>query len=173
MVETEYRPGVFILDVDGVMTDGGMYYTADGKVMKRFGADDHDALRLISKLFDIRFCSGDRSGFDITSRRIAQDMGFRIDLVSTIERSEWIGGLYDPKAVVYMGDGIFDGFVFEKVGYSIAPRNAMERVKCQASFVTEAAGGRGAVAEACLHLASRFHGLDGVEDLVRCWQATA
>ena len=37
----------FVIDVDGVMTDGQFYYTAEGKVMKVFGPNDHDALLLL------------------------------------------------------------------------------------------------------------------------------
>ena len=33
-----------VIDVDGVMTDGKFYYSVDGKILKAFGADDHDAL---------------------------------------------------------------------------------------------------------------------------------
>jgi len=36
----------FVLDVDGILTDGRYYYAPEGKAMKIFGADDHDALRL-------------------------------------------------------------------------------------------------------------------------------
>jgi 3-deoxy-D-manno-octulosonate 8-phosphate phosphatase (KDO 8-P phosphatase) len=38
---------IFIIDVDGVMTDGKFYYSDKGKVMKVFGADDNDALSLL------------------------------------------------------------------------------------------------------------------------------
>ena len=42
-----------IIDVDGVMTDGKFYYTNDGKVMKAFGADDHDALSILKNYMNI------------------------------------------------------------------------------------------------------------------------
>ena len=41
------KPKVFILDVDGVLTDGGFYYSSEGKVLKKFGPDDNDALKLL------------------------------------------------------------------------------------------------------------------------------
>ena len=57
-----------------------------------------------------------------------------------------------------MGDGIYDPLVFKKVGYSIAPANAFFKTKEMANFVTNARGGEGAVAEACLHILEKFFG---------------
>lgn len=153
-----FTPKIFILDVDGVLTDGGMYYSDTGKVMKRFGADDHDALRLLTPFLDVRFCSGDKAGFPITRRRVADHMKFPLDLVSTTHRLAWIAERYAPAEVIYMGDGIFDGLVLDGVGYGIAPANAMPYTRSRADFVTASCGGHGAVAEACLHVLARFFG---------------
>lgn len=79
-----------------------------------------------------------------------------IDLVSTVKRIEWIEQQYDPKTVIYMGDGIFDSLVFRKVGYSIAPSNADVFLKQQADYVTNRKGGDRAVAEAVLHVLETF-----------------
>lgn len=95
-----------ILDVDGVLTTGQFLYTVDGKVMKVFGADDNDGLSLLKNHIDIRFVTGDKKGFEISRKRIVDDMGFSLDLVSTIRRIDWIVERYDPTQVVYVGDGI-------------------------------------------------------------------
>ena len=76
----DIQPKVFILDVDGVLTDGGFYYSETGKVLKKFGPDDNDALKLLSPFIEIRFISGDKRGFKITQKRI-KDMKFPIDFV--------------------------------------------------------------------------------------------
>lgn len=146
---------VFILDVDGVLTDGGFYYSADGKVMKKFGADDNDALNLLRPYIDIIFVTGDKRGFEISNRRVA-DMHFKLELVSTIKRIEWIREHYDPKEVIYMGDGIFDHYVMKEIGYSIATVDADYHARKIADYVTEREGGRRAVAEACLHIMDKF-----------------
>ena len=148
---------VFLLDVDGVMTDGKFYYSNQGKIMKVFGPDDNDALGLISKFLEIRFVTGDRKGFEISKKRILEDMKYEIDLVSTIHRVEWIKNIYDPKEVIYMGDGIFDHFVMREVGYSIAPNNAHMLAKNYSDFVTQQDGGDRAVAEACFHILEKFY----------------
>jgi 3-deoxy-D-manno-octulosonate 8-phosphate phosphatase (KDO 8-P phosphatase) len=123
--------------------------------MKIFGPDDNDALSMVEKYLTIRFVTGDKKGFAISERRIT-DMGYKLDLVSTIRRINWIESLYDYKEVVYMGDGIFDHYVMKKVGYSIAPQNADTLAKKTANYVTNRNGAERAVAEACLHLLSKF-----------------
>ena len=147
---------VIIFDVDGVLTDGKFTYTVDGKISKRFGPDDSDALSLIENYIDIQFISGDHRGFEISKARIVTDMGRSLELVSTTKRIEWIADRWCPEEVIYMGDGIFDSLVFDKVGYSIAPNNADNNLKKKADYVTERAGGDRAVAEACLHILEIF-----------------
>lgn len=148
-------PKVFVLDVDGVLTDGGFYYTTEGKVMKKFGADDNDALSLLRPYMEIVFVTGDKRGFDISNKRIT-DMHFSLELVSTIRRIDWIKERFNPEEVVYMGDGIFDHYVMKEVGYSISTADGDSHAKKHADYVTERVGGHRAVAEACLHLMDKF-----------------
>lgn len=150
------KPTCFVLDVDGVMTSGQFFYTADGKVMKLFGPDDNDGLSLLKSYLEIRFITGDKKGFPISKRRIVDDMKFPLDVVSTVRRVEWIKERYPLDNVIYMGDGIFDHYVMREVGYSIAPFNADKLAKQYADHVTERAGGDRAVAEACLHILEKF-----------------
>ncbi|MCB0336341.1 MAG: HAD hydrolase family protein [Bdellovibrionales bacterium] len=149
-------PTVFILDVDGVMTDGRMYYTQDGKAMKAFGPDDHDALTLLKPHLSIHVVSGDKRGFDISRARIQEDMQLPLDLVSTIHRKEWLAERWDLNEVIYMGDGIFDHYVLEAVRYGIAPANGHEFARNVADYVTKRSGGDRAVAEAALHILDLF-----------------
>jgi 3-deoxy-D-manno-octulosonate 8-phosphate phosphatase (KDO 8-P phosphatase) len=149
-------PKIFILDVDGVMTTGQFFYTEEGKVMKVFGADDNDALSLLKQHMQIVFVTGDKKGFNISKKRIVDDMGYPLELVSTIERVQWISTHYNLQEVIYMGDGIFDHYVFRKVGYAIATENSDNNAKEYADYVTERTGGNRAVAEACLHIMEEF-----------------
>ena len=141
-----------IFDVDGVFTDGKFHYSENGKVMKVFGDADNDALSLIKDSLHIEMITGDKRGFPISKKRIQDDMGFPIHLVSTFQRVEWIASKYDLLETIYMGDGIYDPLVFTKVGYSIAPNNAFYNTKKYANFVTTSNGGEGAVAEAIIHI---------------------
>ena len=150
------KPEVFILDVDGVMTTGQFLYSTKGKMMKVFGPDDNDALSMLSRFMEVRFVTGDRKGFGISQARIQRDMGFKLDLVSTVKRTEWIEERYSLKKVIYMGDGIFDHYVMKQVVYSIAPANADFTAKENADFLTKRSGGDRAAAEAALHVMEKF-----------------
>jgi 3-deoxy-D-manno-octulosonate 8-phosphate phosphatase (KDO 8-P phosphatase) len=148
---------IMIFDVDGVMTTGQFFYSADGKIMKIFGADDNDALSLLQSHMEIRFVTGDKKGFEISKKRIVDDMGYQLDIVSTVRRTDWIRERYPLDGVIYMGDGIFDHYVMREVGYAIAPANADKLAKAHAHYVTERSGGDRAVAEACLHVMEKFY----------------
>lgn len=124
--------------------------------MKVFGPDDNDGLSLLKSHLEVRFVTGDKKGFPISKRRIVDDMQFPLDIVSTIRRIEWICERYSADEVVYMGDGIFDHYVMQAVGYAIAPANADHNAIAAADFVTLRKGGDRAVAEACLHLLQKF-----------------
>lgn len=148
-------PEIFLVDVDGVLTTGHFLYSSEGKSYKIFGKDDSDGLSLLSSHLPIKFVSGDRKGFSISKKRV-EDMKFEIELVSTIKRVSWIKKNFDINKVIYMGDGIFDHYVFKEVLYAIAPNNAHKFAKDKSDFVTTSSGGNGAVAEACLHILDKY-----------------
>ena len=156
MIPDGSKPKIFVLDVDGVMTDGRFYYSESGKIIKVFGADDHDALCVLKPYLSIHFVTGDHRGFEISKSRIVNDMKMKLDLVSTVERLDWIKQHWPLKDVIYMGDGLFDGLVFQKVRYSIAPENGDSLAKSCADYVTKRSGGDRAVSEACMHILEKF-----------------
>lgn len=149
------KPNIFLIDVDGVLTTGHFIYSSQGKQYKVFGTDDNDGLSLLSKFINIKFISGDIKGFDISKKRVSE-MGYEIELVSTVKRLEWINENYDFNKTIYMGDGIFDHYVFKSIFYSIAPQNAHKFAKKFANFITESKGGNGAIAEASIHILEKF-----------------
>ncbi len=73
----ENKRYTFVLDVDGVLTDGSFLYDERGKAYKVFGPDDADALKVLSKYVDIVFTSQDKRGFNISKKRV-NDMGFEL-----------------------------------------------------------------------------------------------
>ena len=159
-MKNNLNPKIFLIDVDGVFTDGKFYYTTEGKIMKKFGPEDNDALTLLNGKLKLHTISGDKRGFKITQKRIEEDMGLPLSLVSTFERTEWIKTNFNPKEVIYMGDGIFDPLVFKEVAYSITPANAFFKTKELADFVTQARGSEGAVAEAVIHILDKFFNIN-------------
>lgn len=147
-----------ILDVDGVFTDGKFHYSADGKVFKTFGDADNDALSMLNGKLHVEMVTGDRRGFQITHKRIHDDMGYKLSLVSTYDRVRWISERFCLAETIYMGDGLYDPLVFAKVGFSIAPNNAFIRTKQYANHITTSKGGEGAVAEAVIYILEKLLG---------------
>jgi 3-deoxy-D-manno-octulosonate 8-phosphate phosphatase (KDO 8-P phosphatase) len=158
MIKRRYNqiPKNFVLDLDGVFTDGKFYYNQDGKYLKAFGADDHDCINVLKRFMNVQVVTADSKGFKIAKKRIKEDMDMDIDLVSASERVFWLAERYDLQKTIYMGDGVLDYLVFEKVFYSIAPANALSTTKKRARFVTVNSGGDRAVAEACIHILKKF-----------------
>ena len=146
----------FLFDVDGVFTDGCFYYSDEGKVLKKFGDADNDALSFLKNRLHVEMLTGDKRGFSISKKRIQIDMGYKINLVSTFQRVEWIKERFNLNETIYMGDGIYDSLVFKEVGYAIAPNNAFYLTKEHANFVTNSKGSEGAVAEAIIHVIQKF-----------------
>ena len=154
------KPEIFFLDVDGVLTTGQFLYSKEGKSFKIFGPDDNDGLSLLKPFIKIHFLTQDKKGFPISKKRIVTDMKYPLNLVSTLKRVEWIKNRIPLDKVIYMGDGIFDHYVFSKVGYSIAPANADPLAKKNADYVTKRNSGERAVAEACIHILKKFFDID-------------
>lgn len=144
----------FILDVDGVLTDGKFVYTKEGKIGKVFGAHDADGLDIIRKYVNILFISSDKKGFKISLKRV-KDLGFKLHYVKNNERLNFIKE-FGFKNLIFMGDGIHDVEILKKSFYGISPKNAVNEAKQYSNFVTSNSGGNGAVFEACLHLKKKF-----------------
>lgn len=146
-----------VFDVDGVFTTGPFLYTVDGKFAKTFGPHDNDGIKMIRDRIKIQAISADKRGFEITKKRIQDDMKISLTLVDEKERLNWFKNNFKSlDEVIYMGDGIHDAEIFEHVGYSIAPNNAFYVAKNKADFVTNARSGEGSVAEACIHILEKF-----------------
>jgi 3-deoxy-D-manno-octulosonate 8-phosphate phosphatase (KDO 8-P phosphatase) len=146
----------FVLDVDGVLARSEVYYNSDGKAMKVFGPDDHDALNMLRDKMKVEFITSDKRGFAISKKRVVEDMGYDLHLVSNYTRLKWMAEKYKLKNTIYMGDGILDAEIFRQVGYSICPSDGFYLTCQQADFVTNAKGGNRAVAEACVHILNKF-----------------
>lgn len=138
------------------MTTGQFLYSVDGKEYKVFGAHDSDGLKLLRSKLVIKFISADHRGFDISKKRIHDDMGYDIDLVSEEKRLEYISK-YGYDKVIYMGDGYHDAPILKKCYYGIAPKNARPEAIKSADYVTDSNSGEGAVLDASLHILKSFN----------------
>lgn len=138
---------VLIFDVDGVLTDGSFYYSAEGKLFKKFGPHDSEAANLLSKSFEIRFISADHRGFQITKKRI-QDMGFSLELIPASQRVKYIREFQrSGNSVFFIADAPSDVPALLISDFSACPRNVLSAVASCVDVVLDVEGGRGVVAE--------------------------
>ena len=147
---------VFLLDVDGVMTTGQFLYSKDGKEYKIFGPHDSDGLKLLRDKLSIKFITADERGFPISKKRIVDDMGFELKLVSEQDRFEYIKVNYKFQKLIYMGDGYYDAEILKASMFGIAPKNARKEAKAASDYVTESNSGEGAVLDACLKIIEKY-----------------
>lgn len=156
--EKVIKPKYLVFDVDGVFTTGPFLYTIDGKFAKIFGPHDNDGIKMVRDKIGIQAISADKRGFEITKKRIQDDMKLPLTLVNEKERLNWFKNNFKnlKEEVIYMGDGIHDAEIFGYVHYSIAPNNAFYTAKNKADYITNAKSGEGAVAEACIHILEKF-----------------
>lgn len=146
----------FLLDVDGVMTNGQFLYSEEGKIYKIFGPHDSDGLKFLKNKVIIKFITADKRGYPISRKRIVEDMGFELDLVSEQDRFEYINEKYNFQELIYIGDGYFDAAILKECMFGIAPKNARKEAKAAADYVTESNAGEGAVLDASLEIIRRF-----------------
>jgi len=146
----------FILDVDGVINTGQFLYSEEGKIFKVFGPHDNDGLKLLKDKVRIRFITADKRGYPITKKRVVDDMGFELYLISEQERFEYIKQNYELDKLIYMGDGYHDAKILKACRFGIAPISARKEARESADFVTESKAGQGAVLDACLEILNRF-----------------
>jgi 3-deoxy-D-manno-octulosonate 8-phosphate phosphatase (KDO 8-P phosphatase) len=156
------RIRLVLLDVDGVLTDGRLYYGPEGELMKAFDVKDGHGMVLLRDHLDFGVISG-RPG-KATQRRLEElrvkHMIFgQIDKLAGYAQLAHLGMADDE--VAYMGDDLNDLPLLRRVGLSAAPADARPEVRAAVHFVTVAPGGRGAVRELCdLLAAARGLGLD-------------
>jgi 3-deoxy-D-manno-octulosonate 8-phosphate phosphatase (KDO 8-P phosphatase) len=155
MQEILTRIKLLILDVDGVLTDGSITWTADEREIKSFHVRDGLGIRVWQKLgFQIAILSGRVSEVvDIRAKELGiaiVEQGIEDKLVgldSIVVRSG-----VSPAEMACMGDDWPDLPVMRRCGYSLTVADAPRVVQAAAHYTTHAPGGRGAVREAIEHL---------------------
>jgi len=141
-----------VTDCDGVITDGGFFYSEEGKVYKKFGPHDADGIKMLrAKGIEVFAISGDKRGFPITKKR-CDDMGIDLKLVTEAERLEYIHNTHGFKGTAFVGDGFYDAPVLKEVERGYAPADGTEQAKVAANVVTKASGGRGVLLEVALDI---------------------
>lgn len=162
LVARAARVRLAVFDVDGVMTDGRLYYTHDGHELKAFHSQDGLGLkRLLAARIAIAVITGRRS--PVVERRMAE-LGIehlfqgRIDKLAAFEELTAAVPV-PPERVCYVGDDVIDLPLLERVGLAITVPNAHPAVPPKVHWITPRAGGEGAVRDVCdLLLKARSEG---------------
>ncbi|WP_367392678.1 HAD-IIIA family hydrolase [Lewinella sp. LCG006] len=141
---------LLLTDVDGVLTDAGMYYTENGDELKKFNTRDGMGMAMLQKQ-GIRIGIITSENTKLVERR-AQKLGVdflyqgKQDKAITLEKILTETGLKTHQ-VAYIGDDLNDIKIIKAVGLSACPNNAVDEIKKGVDIVLSAKGGEGAVRE--------------------------
>ena len=144
-----------LTDIDGVWTDGGMYYAQNGNEWKKFSTYDSGGVLFCHQMnIPVGIISGEDT--NIVKRRyeklkidfLYQGVKNKLDVAKSICNELNI----TLESVAYIGDDINDIELLQNVGISAAPLNAADIVKKEVNIITETRGGEGAFREFVLKI---------------------
>lgn len=141
---------LFITDVDGVLTDGSLYYTNEGLIMKKFQVKDGMGTRLLKDAgIKTALISTDSSEFmRLRGERVKMDY---IE-IGTWKKERIMLEICEelkikPENVGFIGDDVNDLPVLKAVGFAACPKDAVEKVKKVCDYICKKKGGEGAYRE--------------------------
>lgn len=141
------------VDVDGVLTDGGMYYSEHGDELKKFNTRDGKGIELLRNAgIRTAFITSERTS--LVERRAAK---LKIDELhqgvedkrSVLQQLASKYGLTNDE-IAYIGDDINDLDVLREAGLAVTVADGLPENRAIADYVTTAKGGEGAVREVCM-----------------------
>lgn len=138
------------LDVDGVLTDGSLYFHADGSESKAFNTQDGQGIKLLQASgVEVAIITGRTSG--IVAQRAAA-LGITAVMQGREDKITALGELVsqlglDWNQVGYCGDDLPDLAAIRKAGFGASVANAPEYIRHHSDFTTQHSGGQGAVRE--------------------------
>jgi len=146
---------LLVLDVDGVLTDGGLIIHADGTESKRFHTLDGHGIRMWQRAGGkVALISGrysgpvDRRATELGISYVLQDCHSKLPAMEQLLRDTGL----KPENAAYVGDDLMDLPPMRRVGFAVAVADAVDEVKAQADYVTTRVGGSGAVREVIEHI---------------------
>ena len=141
---------LLVMDVDGVLTDGGLWFDAQGELQKRFDVRDGLGLRLLQQQgLQLAFLSGGRGGAtEVRARQLDIQhclVGIKDKPPALMDLQQQLG--VSKARTAFLGDDLNDLALRDSVGLLIAPRDACRPLRHQADAVLHRHGGHGAVRE--------------------------
>ena len=143
---------LLVLDVDGVLTDGGLYYTETGEELKKFNVKDGLGIKLVMAAgIGVAIIS---AGFSAATLHRAKRLGIEYVFTGIENKLEALESLCQQlqvslSEVAYVGDDLIDLPILERVGCPLTVADAMPANCAIAIYTTQKPGGQGAVREIC------------------------
>ena len=148
---------LLVMDVDGVLTEKGLWVTHEGNVIKRFDVRDGLGIKLIQEHgIEVAFLSGGKSG---STNERAKQLGIKFCITEVKNKQLAIRKLQKELNLTlletaYVGDDLNDLVLSKEVGMFFAPNDACYAVQKKADLVLSNNGGHGAIRELCEHILS-------------------
>ena len=144
-----------LLDVDGTLTDGGIYRGNNGEELKRFNVKDGYAIVNAQKLgIEFGIITGRKSELveirakELKIKYLYQGISEKTVILEEIMKKDGLS----KEEIAYMGDDLNDLLIMKQVGLSGTPKDAVDEVIQVANFVSKKNGGSGAVREFIEHI---------------------
>lgn len=143
---------MLVMDVDGVLTDAGMYYTENGDELKKFNTRDGKGIELIRNL-GIKTAIITSEDTNIVANR-AQKLSVDHLVQGAKKKGSFLRELAEKEnipleSIAYIGDDVNDLEPFDLAGFPVAVADASDKLKDNALYCTFNKGGHGAVRELC------------------------
>ncbi len=141
-----------IFDIDGVMTDGSLFFGDDGQEYKAFNSFDGHGLRMLQECgVKVAIITGRKS--NVVKHRM-QDLGVTLLYQGYRDKTPAFEALLQEvelnrDEITYVGDDVVDLPIMSQLDFAIAVQNAHPFVKKHAHWITERPGGRGAARDVC------------------------
>ncbi|OGB22519.1 MAG: phenylphosphate carboxylase subunit delta [Burkholderiales bacterium RIFCSPLOWO2_02_FULL_57_36] len=146
------RIRLMIFDVDGILTDGGLYFGSEGEIIKRFNVLDGHGIKLLQQSgVSVAIISARQS--PIVARR-AEDLGITQVHQGVHDKRVAFEQLLSHNAMNanfcgFAGDDIIDLPILMRAGFAASVPNGHPEVRTRVHYVTQAQGGCGAAREIC------------------------
>lgn len=141
---------LFVMDVDGTLTDGKIYISNSGEAMKAFSAHDAVGVRMLPHYNIIPVIITGRESEIVKIRAKEMHMDLNCVFQNVSDKFEKLNEILEEfnvssEEVAYIGDDINDLECFKKCGFTACPNDAVDKIKKESNYISKKNAGDGAV----------------------------
>ena len=150
LIEKTKKIKILLTDVDGVLTDGGMYYSNKGDVMKKFHARDGMAISLLKKNgIPTVIVTKEKT---MIVKQWAKKMNVKKLYNGVVKKEQIIEKIWDEfkvkvEEIAFIGDDVNDVKLLKKVGLAVMPNDGIKQLRIICDYRCKACGGEGVLRE--------------------------